>query len=142
MATQNKFNDASRQMLMGTHDWDTHTWKVYLSNAAPAATDTIRGTPAEITAQNGYAAGGPTVVISSVALVTGSTARVTAADPTILTATGAVGPFQYVVLYNDTSTSPVDALWSWWNYGSAVTLANTETFTYDFDQANGLFDWG
>ncbi|MBK7515447.1 MAG: hypothetical protein IPI51_07505 [Betaproteobacteria bacterium] len=49
-----------------------------------------------------------------------------------LTATGAVGPFQYVVLYNDTPSSPADPLIGFWDYGSAVTMANTETFLIDF----------
>ena len=54
-----------------------------------------------------------------------------------LTASGAVATFRYVVLYNDTATN--DELIAWWDYGSDVTLANTETFTVDLDQANGVF---
>jgi len=53
----------------------------------------------------------------------------TCVDVTV-TATGTVGPFQYVVLYNDTHAS--DALALWWDYGSAITLANGETFKADF----------
>jgi hypothetical protein len=49
-----------------------------------------------------------------------------------LTATGAVGPFRYVVLYNDTPTSPADPLIGFWDYGSSISLANTETFLIDF----------
>ena len=49
-----------------------------------------------------------------------------------LTATGAVGPFRYVVLYNDTPSSPADPLIGFWDYGSSVTMANTETFVIDF----------
>lgn len=53
-----------------------------------------------------------------------------------MTASGSVGPFQYVVIYNDTATN--DELIGWYDYGSALTLANTDTFTLDFDATNGL----
>jgi len=45
---------------------------------------------------------------------------------------GSIGPFRYVVLYNDTQTSPADPLIAWWDYGSAVTLADGESFVVDF----------
>jgi hypothetical protein len=62
------------------------------------------------------------------------------APTTVFTASGgSVGPFRYVVIYNDSATSPVDALVCFFDYGSAVTLADTETFTFDFDGTNGLF---
>ncbi len=56
----------------------------------------------------------------------------------MLTASGAVAAFGAIVLYNDTPTSPADPLIAWWEYGSDVTLANTETFTIDFDQSGGV----
>jgi hypothetical protein len=55
----------------------------------------------------------------------------------VLTASGTVAAFGAVVLYNDTPTSPADPLISWWEYGSDVTLLNTETFTIDLDQSGG-----
>jgi hypothetical protein len=55
----------------------------------------------------------------------------------LLTASGAVATFRYVVLYNSTAAS--GNLIAWWDYGADVTLANTETFNIDFDQANGVF---
>lgn len=50
----------------------------------------------------------------------------------LLTASGAVGPFRYVYLYNDTPTSPADPLIAYWDYGSSVTMASTDTFLIDF----------
>jgi hypothetical protein len=42
------------------------------------------------------------------------------------------------VLYNDTQTSPAKPLIGYWDYGSAVTMANGDTFTIDLDQTNGI----
>jgi hypothetical protein len=53
----------------------------------------------------------------------------------VLTATGAVGPFQYIYIYDDDSTG--DKLIGYYDYGSAVTLANGDTFTIDFDGSAG-----
>lgn len=50
----------------------------------------------------------------------------------VLTASGAVATFRYVVIYNDDPTSPADPLICWFDYGGDVTLASGETFTIDF----------
>jgi hypothetical protein len=47
-----------------------------------------------------------------------------------MTASGAVGPFQYVIIYNDTAAN--DELICWYDYGSEVTLAKDDTFKLDF----------
>lgn len=50
----------------------------------------------------------------------------------VLTASGAVATFRYVVIYNDTPTSPADPLLCFYDYGSDLTLASGETLTIDF----------
>jgi hypothetical protein len=75
--------------------------------------------------------------VSSSAQTTG-TYKLVLADVVFTAAGGSIGPFRYAVLYNDTPTSPADPLIGWWDYGSSITLADTETFTVDFDGTNGV----
>jgi hypothetical protein len=131
MATFNKFNQFVEDLGSGVHQFQAagHTLKVYLSNATPSASlDAVKADLAEITNQNGYTA---PVDIQNDLSESGGTATVTAVD-VVITASGAVGPFQYAVIYNDTPSSPADPLIGWYDYGSAVTLANGETFTVNF----------
>jgi hypothetical protein len=54
----------------------------------------------------------------------------------VLTATGAVGPFRYIVLYSDTATN--DELIGYYDYGSSISLVSGDTFTIDFDASSGV----
>ncbi len=78
------------------------------------------------------------VVTVTTSSQTSGTYKLVLAD-LVLTASGAVATFRHVVLYNDDPTSPADPLVCYWDYGSDVTLASTETFTIDFDATNGVF---
>lgn len=137
MAVFNKFNNFVADIANKVHNLGSDTLKVMLTNSAPAASDSVKADLTEISAGNGYNAGGIAVtgVISS--QVSGTYKLVSSADP-VLTASGTVGPFRYAVLYNDTPASPADPLIGWWDYGSAVTLGTGETFTVDFDQTDGI----
>ena len=140
MASFNKFNQFVADVASGVHQLQTGTaqvFKVMLTNTAPSATNSIKANITEISAGNGYTAGGVSVGTITGSQTSGTFKFVGGTDP-VVTATGAVGPFQYVVLYNDTPTSPAKPLIGWWDYGSAVTLAVGETFTVDLDQANGI----
>lgn len=142
MASFNKFNCFVEDLAEKVHNLGADTLKVFLSNSAPnAATHTAfdgtTGTtgPAEIAAGNGYTAGGNTASVST-STQTSGTYKLVLGDPATWTASGAVGPFRYAVLYNDTATS--DQLIGWWDYGSSVTLASGETFKVDFDASTGV----
>jgi len=74
------------------------------------------------------------ITITSVAQTTG-TLKATYAD-LILTASGAVGPFQYVYIYDDNATG--DPLIGYYDYGSEVTLASGDTFTVNFSAVDGV----
>lgn len=133
MATFNKFNQFIEDLGDGVHQLKSagHTLKVYLSNAAPSASlDLVKADLAEITAENGYPSGGSD--IQNDASESGGTLTVTAVDVVFTASGGSFGPFQYAVIYNDTPTSPADPLIGWYDYGSAVTVNDGETFTVDF----------
>jgi hypothetical protein len=133
----NKFNVTAQDILNGVHNFTSHVFKALLTNTAPVATNTVKANITEITTGNGYAAGGPTIAMT-VSLATG-TAKVTATDATIIAAGGSIGPFRYVVLYNDTQTTPAKPLVCWLDYGTNLTLGDGESVLLDFDGTNGLF---
>lgn len=128
MATYNKFQDFVEQLVRGLHDFDAHTFKIYLSNEAPLATDTVKTDIAEISAGNGYTAGGQTTTIGL--SESGGTLTATATDVNWTASGGNIGPFRYAILYND--TDPSDRLIAWWDNGSGVTLSSGQSFTVDF----------
>ena len=133
MASYNKYNIFVEDLANGVHDifGTTHTFKILLSNTAPnAATHAVEADATEISAGNGYVAGG--VDIDNDATRTTGTVTVTAADKTITGSGGTIGPFRYAIMYNDTPAAPADPLIAWWDYGSSITLADGESFTLDF----------
>ena len=136
MAAFNKFNSFVEALAEKKHDLGADTLKVLLTNTAPVATNSVKADLTEISAGNGYTAGGNTAAVTSSAQTSG-TYKLVLGDPTTWTASGgSIGPFQYAVLYNDTATN--DELIGYWDYGSAVTLADGESFAVDFDPTTGV----
>jgi hypothetical protein len=137
VATYNKFNAFVEALAEKVHNLGSDTLKVYLSNATPdAANDAVKADLAEISAGNGYTAGGNTATQTSSSQTAG-VYKLVLADPATWTATGgSIGPFRYAVLYNDTSAS--DNLIAWWDYGTSITLGAGDTFSVDFDPSTGV----
>lgn len=131
MATYNKFETFVGDLGDKVHDLDADDIRVYLTNAAPSASlDTVIADLAEIAAGNGYTAGGESA--TAVWGEAGGVGTLTGTDIVWTATGGTIGPFQYAVLFNTTPTSPLDPLIGWWDYGSAITLLDGETFTTDF----------
>ncbi len=131
MAAYNKFEQFVKDLGDKVHDLDADVLKVYLTNASPSASlDTVKTDLAEIGAGTGYTSGGENA--TGVWTETGGTGTLVGTDIVWTAAGGTIGPFRYAVLYNDTPSSPVDPLISWWDYGSSITLNDGETFTVDF----------
>ena len=134
MASFFKFNSFVEHLAEGSHNLGSNTLKLYLSNTAPdAANDSYKTDVAEITNENGYTA--PVTVTITGSSQTGGTYSLVGSDlsPMVTASGGTVGAFRYVVLYNDTMTTPSDdGLIGSWDYGSSITLQDGETFDVDF----------
>lgn len=135
MATFSKFNAFVENLAEKAHNLGSDTLKVALTNSAPSATNSTLSDITQISAGNGYTSGGTQATISASSQSSG-TYKLVLADVVFTASGGSIGPFRYAVLYNDTSTG--DALIGYWDYGSSVTLADTETFTVDFSADNGV----
>lgn len=141
MATFTFFDEFKKYIGDGTIDLDTHTFKIALTNSAPTTgTNTVLADITQITAANGYSSGGNTLATVTWAETGAGTGiwQYTSADNVFTASGGSIGPFRYVVLYDDTPTSPADPLVGLLDYGSNVTVTNGNTFTVDVG-ANGWF---
>lgn len=139
MAAFNRFNVFSKDLVNGTHKFGSDVFKVMLSNVLPVATFQVLTDITEIVSggTTGYTAGGTatTLTLTTTAAIT----KAAASNVTFTGGAGTMGPFQYAVLYNTTPTSPLKPLIAWWDYGTPITLANTEQFVVGFDATNGVF---
>ncbi|MEJ6011433.1 hypothetical protein [Novosphingobium aquae] len=142
MATFNKLNGFVEHLAEKVHNLGSDVLTIALSNTAPGS----EGTPptgstaacilANVT-QIAYTNLSSRVITTTSSAQTAGTYKLTLTDLT-LTATGAVGPFRYVYIYNDTATTPADALIGYYDYGSSISLATGESLTINFDDANGV----
>lgn len=137
MAIFVKYNSFIDELAIGGHNLKTAVYKCALTNTAPnAASDAVWSgavapPPASV---NGYPTGGNTPAVTGAA-TSGGLFRLKLAD-TVFTATaGGIGPFRYVILYN---TSAANKLCGYYDYSASISLADTDTFTVDFDDTNGV----
>ena len=136
MANYNKFNSFVSDLAQKVHNLNSDTLKILLTNAAPLATITIKGNITEIAAGNGYTAGGTAASFVS-GNNTSGTYRLILSPVSWTASGGSIGPFEWAVLYNSSAAS--GNLIGWWDYGTAITLTNGNTFTVSLDQTNGVF---
>jgi hypothetical protein len=154
MATFNKMQQFVADLGTKLINLNTDALTILLTNTVPNVADTLVDTTTstctvkatsnalEIAAGNGYTKKG--AAIGSVAYSqTSGTGKLTGNAVTFSASGGTIGPFQYAVLYDDTSgtTSTRSAL-GWWNYSSAVTLADGESFKVAADTAGANWSSG
>lgn len=131
MAVFQKFNAFVKDEAEKIHNLAADSLKVALTNTAPVATNSVLANIVEVSYTN----------ISSRVLSQTSSSQTSGVYKLVLanlvlTASGAVGPFRYVVLYNDTPAGK--NLIGFYDYGGSVTMANLDTFTINFSAANGV----
>lgn len=139
MATFVKFEVFPKDFAAGVHTFGSDTFKMALSNTAPnAGTDETLSDITQIAAGNGYSTGG--LPLANVTLSEASgVAKVVVDDLTITASGGSMAEFRYLIVYNDTPTSPADPLGWYYDYGSGLVLADGESLSVDFDGTNGVF---
>lgn len=143
MATFNKLNGFVEHLAEKVHNLGSDQLVVALSNTAPGS----EGTPptgstaacilANVT-QIAYTFCSTRNITTSTSAQTAGTYKLVLNPLTLTASGGSVGPFQYIYIYNDTATTPADALIGYYQHTGAVTLADGETFLIDFHPTNGF----
>lgn len=131
-----KFNSLTEALAEKVHNLGSDSLVVALTNSAPSASNTVLANITQISYTN---CSSRAVTVSS-SSQTGGTYVLIVADLTLTASGGDVGPFRYVVLYNDTAAS--DELIGWLDYGSSITLADGESLILDFNAATGILQVG
>lgn len=131
MATYVKFNSFVEAVAEKSHNLGSDQLVVALTNSAPSAANTQLSDITEISYTNLSSRN----ITTSTSAQTAGTYKLVLTD-LVLTATGSVATFRYVVIYNDTSTG--DLLIAYYDYGSSLTMVSGETFTIDFDSSAGF----
>ncbi len=131
MATFTKFQPFVEKLAEKAHNLGSDQLVVALTNSAPSAANGVLADITEISYTN---CSSRNITTTSSAQTSGTYKLVL--EDRVLTASGTVGPFRYVVIYNDTATNK--ELIGYYDYGSSITLNSGETLTIDFDGTNGL----
>ena len=139
MASFTKVNDFVVN-LANAMDMDADTLIVALSNTDPTSgTDVTadgNGILANIS-QISYTNLSSRTLTNVSSTQTSGTYKLTADDLTLTASGGSVAAFRYIVIYNDTVTSPADPVIGYYDYGTSLTLNDGDTFTIDIG-TNGI----
>ncbi len=115
------------------HKFDTDVIKVALTNSAPdKATSFVLADITEISYTNLV---GRTLTVVSWSQVAG-VAKLIFNDFDLEASGGNVGPFRYIVVYNDSSTAK--NIIGYGDYGSSLVLNDGQKLALDFSDANGF----
>lgn len=146
MATFTFFDEFKRYLGEATTtpadvpELNTDSFLMYLSNTTPNVdTHTVKANMVAITQENNYTETALTTSWAETSAGSGIWRFANNADVSWTASGGSFGPFQYVVICNDSTTSPLDLLVGYWDVGSATTITNGNTFTVDLNATFDIF---
>ena len=135
-AAFNKFNIFTQNLGLKTESLGNggDSIRMMLASVQPVATNTTKANITQVGSGNGYTTDGNACVVTSWTQTTG-TLKWIVASPTLWTCiTGPMGPFQWPVLYNFTTSNLI----GWYDYTATITLQIGDTFTVTLDGTNGV----
>ena len=139
MASFTKVNDFVVN-LANAMDLDSDTLKVALTNTDPTSGTNVvsdgNGVLANIS-EISYTNLSSRTLENVTSTQTSGTYKLSADDLTLTASGGTVAAFRYIVVYNDTPTSPADPVIGYYDYGASLTLNDGDTFTIDIG-SNGI----
>ena len=139
MASFTKVNDFVVN-LANAMDLDSDTLKVALTNTDPTSGTNVKsdgnGVLANIS-EISYTNLSSRTLANVTSTQTSGTYKLSADDLTLTASGGSVAAFRYIVVYNDTPTSPADPVIGYYDYGASLTLNDGDTFTIDIG-SNGI----
>lgn len=123
----NKFNSFVEAVAEKKHNLGSDQLVIALCAAAnaPVATNTVL---ADLT-QVAYTYCSTRNLTTTGSSQTSGTYSLAVSDLTLTATGGAIGPFRYAVVYNDTATN--DELVGWYDYGADITVADGESLLLD-----------
>jgi len=128
------FFDEWKRYQATTAQLETDAFKLMLTNTAPVvATHTVKADLTEITAAGGYASKSLTTAWQETGAGSSIWRFSMGADQTWTASGAAFDTFRYVVVYDDTVVTPSKPLVGYWDYGSALNLADGDSLTVDVD---------
>jgi len=132
MAIPVMFDAFTEAVGEGIHNLGSDQLTIALTNVAPVVGNSVI---ADIT-QISYTNCGNRDLTTSSSSQTGGVYTLVIANKSITASGGSVGPFRYLVVYNSTTVS--GNLIFYVDYGSALTLIDTESVDITFDAVNGM----
>jgi hypothetical protein len=132
MATYNKFQQCIEDIYHGVHNFSADNLEVALCNAANAPSASLDAVLTDLVVISYTNLSSRVITTSSSGHTTG-TYDLVLNDLTLSASGGAVAGFRYVVVFNQDSVTPTDALICWFDYGSDLVLNDGESLTVDFE---------
>jgi hypothetical protein len=137
MASPQYFDAFFEDLAHKKHDLANDQIEIALVAAANAPSLSADGVLADLT-EIAYTYCNARTLTTSSSGQTSGVYKLVCADHSIIATGGGVGPFRYVVVFNQGAAN--DELILMFDYGSDITIPDGESLDLDLDQTNGLIN--